>query len=129
MALKEELSYGSRPAYEVFGVALFPSSVKHQHIVFPVLVNRRAKRCCLYYANASATFRPLIGDILFKLNPGPGTNQAVNNVRSHRSPNLAFCLLNARSLKNKTASFVDYVQDCKADFSLLLKPGLLSMMP
>ena len=28
---------------------------------------------------------------------------------------MAFCLLNARSLKNKTASFVDYVQDCKAD--------------
>ena len=88
---------------EVFGVALFPSSVKHQRIVFPVLVNRRAKRCCLYYANASATFRPLIGDILFKLNPGPTTNQAMNNVRSHRSPNVAFCLLNARSLKNKTA--------------------------
>ena len=62
------LSCGSRPANEVFGVALFPSSVKHQRIVFPVLVNRRAKRCCLYYANASATFRPLIGDILFKLN-------------------------------------------------------------
>ena len=65
------LSCSSRPANEVFGVALFPSSVKHQRIVFPVLVNRRAKRCCLYYANASATFRPLIGDILFKLNPGP----------------------------------------------------------
>ena len=62
------LSRGSRPANEVFGVALFPSSVKPQRIVFPVLVNRRAKRCCLYYANASATFRPLIGDILFKLN-------------------------------------------------------------
>ena len=28
---------------------------------------------------------------------------------------MAFCLLNARSLKNNTASFVDYVQDCKAD--------------
>ena len=118
------LSYGSRPAYEVFGVALFPSSVKHQRIVFPVPVNRRAKRWCLYYANASATFRPLIGDILFKLNPGPGTNQAVNNVRSHRSPNLAFCLLNARSLKNKTASFVDYVQDCKADFFAITETWL-----
>ena len=103
------LSCGSRPANEVFGVALFPSSAKHQRIVFPVPVNRRAKRCSLYYVNTSATFRPLIGDILFKLNPGPGNNQAVNNcnVHSHRSPNVAFCLLNARSLKNKTASFVE----------------------
>ena len=80
-----------------------------------MLVNGRSKGCCLYYANASATFRPLIGDILFKLNPGPSTNQGENNARSHRSSNVAFCLLNARSLKNKTASFVDYVQDCKAD--------------
>ena len=61
------LSCGSRPANEVFGVALFPSSVKHQRIVSTVLVIRRAKRCCLYYANASATFRPLIGDILLDL--------------------------------------------------------------
>lgn len=109
------LSCGSLPANEIFRVALFPSSVKHQRIVFPVLVNRRSKRCCLYYANASATFRPLIGDILFKVNPGPSTNQAENNARSHRSPSEAFCLVNARSLENKTASFVDYVQDCKAD--------------
>ena len=108
------LSCGSLPANELFRVALFPSSVKHQRIVFPVLVNRRSKRCCLYYANASPTFGPLIGVILFKLNPGPSTNQAENNARSHRSPNVAFCLLNACSLQNKTASFVDYVQDWKA---------------
>ena len=98
--------------------------MKHQRIVFPVLVNRRSKRCCLYYANASATFRPLIGDILFKLNPGPSTNQAENNAPSHRSPNVAFCLLNARSLKNKTASFVDYVQDCKANIFAITETWL-----
>ena len=64
------------------------------------------------------------GDILFKLNPGPSTNQAENNARSHRSPNVAFCLLNARSLKNKTASFVDYVQDCKADIFAITETWL-----
>ena len=37
------LSCSSRPTNEVSGVALFPSSVKHQRIVFPVLVDRRAK--------------------------------------------------------------------------------------
>ena len=79
------LSCGSLPANEIFRVALF-ASVKHQRIVFPVRVNWRSKRCCLYYANASETFRPLIGDILFKLNPGPSANQAKNNARSHCSP-------------------------------------------
>ena len=33
------LSCGSLPANEIFGVALFPSSVKHLRIVFPMLVN------------------------------------------------------------------------------------------
>ena len=64
----------------------------------------------LLSSSAYATFRPLIGDILFKLNPGPDTNQV-----NHRSSNLTFCLLNARSLRNKSVSFCDYVQDCKAD--------------
>ena len=67
-------------------------------------------RNALLSSNAYATFRPLIGDILFKLNPGPDTNQV-----NHRSSNLTFCLLNARSLRNKSVSFCDYVQDCKAD--------------
>ena len=91
-----------------------------------MLVNRRAKRCCSYYANASAIFRPLIGDILFKFNPGPTTNPVVNNVRPYRSPNVAFCLLNARSLKNKTVSIVDYryVQDCKADIFAITETWL-----
>ena len=61
-------SCDSRSANELFGVALFPSSAKHQRIVFPVLVYRRAKRRCLYYANVSATSRSLIGDTLFKWN-------------------------------------------------------------
>ena len=38
---------------------------------------KRCKRPCAYYANSSssATFRPLIGDIVFKLNPGPISTQ------------------------------------------------------
>lgn len=33
---------------------------------------RRYKRPCAYYSNSTATFRPLlIGDLVFKLNPGP----------------------------------------------------------
>ena len=76
------LSCSSLPANDIFGVALFPSSVKHLRIVFPVLVNWRSKRCCLYYANASVPFR------------------------SHRFPNVAFCLLNACSFKNKTSCVI-----------------------
>ena len=89
-----------------FGKALLSLLVKYERIVHPVLVNRRSKRPCLYYSNAYATFRPLIGHVLFKLNSGPDTNQV-----NHRSSNLTFCLLNARSLRNKSASFCDYVQD------------------
>ena len=89
-----------------FGKALLSLLVKYERIVHPVLVNRRSKRPCLYYSNAYATFRPLIGHVLFKLNSGPDTNQV-----NHRSSNLTFCLSNARSLRNKSASFCDYVQD------------------
>lgn len=106
---------GSPPANAIVRVALLPSSVSHHRIVFPVLVIRRSKRCCLYDANASATFRPLFGGILFKLNPGPSTNQAKSNVRSHRSPNVDFCLLNACSVKSKPASFVSLCTKLQTD--------------
>ena len=61
----------------------------------------------------------MIGDILFKLNPGPDTSQV-----NHRSSNLTFCLLNARSLRNKSASFCDCVQDCKADIFAITETWL-----
>ena len=102
-----------------FGNALLSSLVKYQRIVHPGLVNRRSKRPCLYYSNAYATFRPLIGDILFKLNPGPDTNQV-----DHRSSNLTFCLLNTRSVRKKSASFCDHVQDCKADIFAITETWL-----
>ena len=98
---------------------MLSSLVKYQRIVHPVLVNRRSKRPCLYYSNAYATFCPLIGDILFKLNPGPDANQV-----NHCSSNLTFCLLNAHSLRNKSASFCDYVQDCKADIFAITETWL-----
>ena len=102
-----------------FGNALLSLLVKYQRIVHPVLVNRRSKRPCLYYSNAYATFHPFIGDILFKLNPGPDTNQV-----NHCYSNLTFCLLNARSLRNISASFCDYVQDCKADIFAITETWL-----
>ena len=34
------------------------------------------------------------------------------------------CVLNAQSLNNKAAQFIDYVTDCKADIVHLLRPGL-----
>ena len=37
---------------------------------------------------------------------------------------MAFRLVNARSLKNKTASFVDYVQDCKTNIFAVTETGL-----
>ena len=93
--------------------------VKYQRIVHPVLVNRRSKRPCLYYSNAYATFHLFIGDILCKLNPGPDTNQV-----NHCYSNLTFRLLNARSLRNISASFCDYVQDCKADIFAITETWL-----
>ena len=102
-----------------FGNTLLSSLVKYQRIVHPVLVNRRSKRPCLYYSNAYATFHLFIGDILCKLNPGPDTNQV-----NHCYSNLTFRLLNARSPRNISASFCDYVQDCKADIFAITETWL-----
>ena len=55
----------------------------------------------------------------FKLNPDPVTNQV-----NHCSSNLSFCLLNACSLRNKSASLCDYVQDCKADIFAITETWL-----
>ena len=55
----------------------------------------------------------------FKLNPDPLTNQV-----NHCSSNLSFCLLNAHSLRKKSASLCDYVQDCKADIFAITETWL-----
>ena len=107
----------------------------------------RRHRCLwAYYSNTSASFHPfLIGDLVFKLNPGPKGIPLIVSTRSnyngetqpssllqnisnlisvHRlyalvpivtHQHLSLCLLNACSVKNKTADLFDYICDCKAD--------------
>lgn len=90
---------------------------------------RRHKCPCGYNSNSMATFHlPLVGDLVFKLNPGPVVNSTpriastVQNNNIHRNKSLlsscyslTMCLLNIRSLRNKTADFVDYVCETKVD--------------
>ena len=107
---------------------------------------RRHKRPCAYYSNTTVTFHALlIGDLVFKLNPGPTGNciPVVVSTRSDhrhiaqlsrpsRNPGnlinincstrlnghyhpMTLCTFNARSVKNKSADIVDYFCDCKAD--------------
>ena len=108
---------------------------------------RRHRCPCAYYANTTATFHTVLeGDLVFKLNPGP-VNKGIDSIISvrrrprhrmsisarnpsnlveiHRQPlnrvldrsSLSLCLLNARSIKNKSADFVDYV--CERKFDLV----------
>ena len=90
---------------------------------------RRHKCPCSYYSNSMATFHlPLVGDLVFKLNPGPVIHSTpriastVQNSNIYRNKSLlsscnasTICLLNIRSLRNKTADFVDYVCETKVD--------------
>ena len=107
---------------------------------------RRHKRPCAYYSNTTATFHALlIGDLVFKLNPGPTGNcipvvvstrydhrHIAQLSRPSRNPGnlinincstrlnghqhpMTLCTFNARSVKNKSADIVDYICHCKAD--------------
>ena len=90
---------------------------------------RRHKCPCSYYFNSMATSHlPLVGDLVFKLNPGAVVNSTpriastIQNNNIHRNKSLlsscnslTMCLLNIRSLRNKTAEFVDYVCETKVD--------------
>ena len=114
---------------------------------------RRHKRPCAYYANSNATFHLIldVGDLVFKLNPGPdnrittivSSNRMVKNghlwsrhslpkganLHNLRSldrisvaPKFSFsreftsCLMNARSVCNKTLVVKDFVVDYKVFF-------------
>ena len=106
--------------------------------------NRKRRSPCAYYANSTATFQPLLeGDLVFKLKPGPSQRGVIsthlgqstraksrkarnisnlieiNRVPLNGIPNnsrqLSLCLLNAQSIRYKTADFVDYVCDHKYD--------------
>ena len=93
-----------------------------------------------------ASFHPLlIGDLVFKLNPGPNGIPVIVSTRSNYNretrpsslsrnisnlisvrhlsaltlivahQHLSSCLLNAHSVTNKTADLLGYICDCKAD--------------
>ena len=119
-----------------------------------VVLMRRTKRCkrpCSYYSNSSATFHCLlVGDLVFKLNPGPTETGeplpishsrpsgsfvrsrnpsnlvTVNRVPFNRNGNqvLSPCFLNSRSVGNKTAVIFDYVCDCKLDLVAITETWL-----
>lgn len=96
-----------------------------------------------YYLNTTVTFCPLLlGDLVFKLHPGPAhTSSCLNslkqNIQRSRSARntgnldrvrlypsdqqLTMCTLNARSLNNKSGPFLDLVCDARADlFTIIL---------
>ena len=102
---------------------------------------KRCKCPCAYYSNSTATFHCLLeGDLVFKLNPGPSGRPIpiIVSVRDepgrthnngHNSKNLScvqpaklrptnmsqrllsFCLMNTRSVRNKTTMLMDYICD------------------
>lgn len=115
---------------------------------------KRCKSPCAYYSNSTATFHCLLeGDLVFKLNPGPSgrpiptivsvrdePGQTHNN--GHNPKNLScvqpaklrptnmsqsllsFCLMNTRSVRNKTAMLMDYICDLKADLYAMTETWL-----
>lgn len=119
-------------------------SISHRPMFSIRLKLKRHKRPSLYYNNSTASFRcPLIGDLVFKLNPGP-INQPIPTIKSSRfdlgckpmskarNPNnlvtiqrlplkatnarhMSMCLLNARSINNKALFIKDYVVDNQID--------------
>lgn len=74
----------------------------------------------LYYNNSVATFSILIisGDI--ETNPGP-ENIPASTV--HRP--IALCLLNARSVRNKSADIFDYICEHNTDLCAIIKTMLI----
>ena len=99
---------------------------------------RRHKCPCSCYSNSMAVFHlPLVSDLVFKLNPGPVANSTPriastlrnNNIHRNKSllsscNSLTMCLLNIRSLRNKTADFVDYVYETKVDLCAITETCL-----
>ena len=74
---------------------------------------RRTKQVYSYYSNSVATTRLILqgGDI--EIYPGPDVDHS-----------LSLCLLNARSVRNKTAMLVDYLCDSKADLYAITETWL-----
>ena len=114
---------------------------------------KRQKRPCAYYSNTTATFHCLlVGDLVFKLNPGPVDNSTESTLCSHgvrktlrssqsrnssnlivvnRLPlvrnlklSLSFCLMNTRSVRNKSADIHDFVCEYKVDLLAITETWL-----
>ena len=114
---------------------------------------KRRKRPCAYYSNSTATFHCLlVGGLVFKLNPGPENNDNLSTLCSHgirktppsmrsRNPSnftvvnrlplvknvkrpLSFCLMNARSVRNKSADIFDFVCEYKIDLLAITETWL-----
>ena len=99
---------------------------------------RRHRRPCAYYPNSSASFHlPLVGDLVFKLNPGPERQRDDCDNYSHCGRKhkgtlptqagitpLSFCLFNSRSVENKSADIIDYICECKADLVAITETWL-----
>ena len=108
-------------------------------------IRRYRYPCAYYSNTSASFHPLLIDDLVFKLNPGPkgipvivstrsshihetqlsSSSRNISNLISVRrysalapivaDKHLSLCLLNARSVKNKTADLFDYICDCKAD--------------
>lgn len=121
-----------------FSRPTFPVDMQNQDLHFTKVKFRHHKCPCSYYSNSMATFHlPLVGDLLFKLNPGPVVNSTpriastVQNYNIHRNKSLlsscnslTMCLLNIQLLRNKTADFVDYVCETKVDLFAITETWL-----
>ena len=117
----------------------------HQGTPQPAFLRRsgaKRQRCpCIYYFNTTTAFCPLsLGDLVFKLNPGPAHTSSRQCSRSTRNTEnlitpdrirlypsdqqLTLCTLNARSLNNKSAAFLDLVCNVKADLFTICETWL-----
>ena len=110
---------------------------------------KRQRRPCIYYFYTTATFCPLLlGDLVFKLNPGSAhTSSRLNGLeqntqRSISTRNtenlitpdrvrlypsdqqLTLCTLNASSLNNKSAAFEGLLCDVRADLFTICETWL-----
>lgn len=118
---------------------------------------KRHKSPCTYYSNSVATLHLVlnVGDLVFKLNPGPDNNYIASivsqlnerysrprqqltrnnlinvycNDKSNANCNkkqLVLCNFNARSVRNKTAEIFDYICESEADLLTITEHWLTS---
>ncbi|KAL9955196.1 hypothetical protein ACROYT_G036483, partial [Oculina patagonica] len=119
-------------------------------------IKRSKRPCSYYSNSSATFHCLLQGDLVFKLNPGPTDCDDTSNFHSHhsrsrhvplssqsRNPSnlitvnrlpfnknsnalLSLCLLNSRSVRNKSAAIFDYICECKADLIAVTETWLNS---